>query len=179
VTQVAELLRASARDVPPKGFDRKTGFGIVNVRNALQRTAPRRDPLEPNDDVLLVDGRITGTPARFVLPRGRGNVGLRARLDYTDDPLDVYRVALRRGERLRVTLVPLDDDCDLAVWPPTAQSVGFVRASGRQVEPVARSIRPGFKRDSVVLQAAASGTHYVDVRGNGRYDLVLRRLPRR
>ena len=39
-------------------------------------------------------------------------------------------------------------------------------------------MRGGFKRDTVVVEAPRTGVYYVDVRGNGRYDLVLQRLPR-
>ena len=43
VTQVFDLVRFSARDVGPKGFDRGTGFGVINVKRALARKAPRVD----------------------------------------------------------------------------------------------------------------------------------------
>ena len=73
---------------------------------------------------------------------------------------------------------PLDDDVDLVVWPPAARSVGPDRRHRPPADALGRSVRGGFKRDTVVLEAPRAGTYYVDVRGNGRYDLVLQRLPR-
>ena len=70
ITQVFDLVRFSARDVGPKGFDRGTGFGVINVKRALARKAPRVDPMEPNDDIILVDGRLTGKAAKLLLPIG-------------------------------------------------------------------------------------------------------------
>ena len=178
ITQVYDLMRFSARDVGPKGFDRGTGFGVIDVKRALARKAPRVDPLEPNDDIILVDGRLTGKATRMLLPIGVQSKGIRARLDFTEDPYDVYRVALRKGDRLRATVRPLDDDVDLVVWPSTARSIGLLAGTGRQDDALGRSVRGGFKRDSVVIEAPRAGTYYVDVHGNGRYDLVLQRLPR-
>ncbi len=178
ITQVYDLMRFSARDVGPKGFDRGTGFGVIDVKRALARKAPRVDPLEPNDDIILVDGRLTGKATRLLLPIGVQSKGIRARLDFTEDPYDVYRVALRKGDRLRATVRPLDDDVDLVVWPSTARSIGLLAGTGRQDDALGRSVRGGFKRDSVVIEAPRAGTYYVDVHGNGRYDLVLQRLPR-
>ncbi len=66
ITQVFDLVRFSARDVGPKGFDRGTGFGVINVKRALARKAPRVDPQEPNDDIILVDGRLTGKAAKLL-----------------------------------------------------------------------------------------------------------------
>ena len=51
VTQIFDLLRQSARDIGPPGFDSASGFGIVDIPAALAADAPRRDPDEPNDDV--------------------------------------------------------------------------------------------------------------------------------
>ena len=87
ITQVYDLMRFSARDVGPKGFDRGTGFGVIDVKRALARKAPRVDPLEPNDDIILVDGRLTGKATRLLLPIGVQSKGIRARLDFTEDPL--------------------------------------------------------------------------------------------
>ena len=44
-------MRRSTRDVAPAGFDRRTGFGILDIPTALKRALPPIDPMEPNDDV--------------------------------------------------------------------------------------------------------------------------------
>ena len=53
-TQIFDLMRWSARDVGAPGFDEDTGFGILDIPNALALAAPAVDPQEPNDDVDLV-----------------------------------------------------------------------------------------------------------------------------
>ena len=53
-TQLFDLMRRSTRDVAPRGFDRRTGFGILDIPTALKRALPPIDPMEPNDDVDYV-----------------------------------------------------------------------------------------------------------------------------
>ena len=50
-TQLFQLLRSTARDVGPPGFDPETGFGILDIPAALAAPTPPSDPLEPNDDI--------------------------------------------------------------------------------------------------------------------------------
>ncbi|MEP7334388.1 MAG: S8 family serine peptidase, partial [Actinomycetota bacterium] len=56
-TQVFELMRTTATDVADPGFDRDTGFGVLNIPNALTGQAPAKDPSEPNDDIRQVRAR--------------------------------------------------------------------------------------------------------------------------
>jgi subtilisin family serine protease len=105
VTQLSELLRSTARDVGPPGWDEDTGFGILSVPAALTRPLPSVDPLEPNDDVNQVKaGGLFKDAAPALTRPGRARASVRARLDATEDPVDVYRVyvAGRRAVRLRV-----------------------------------------------------------------------------
>jgi hypothetical protein len=104
-TQLAELLRSSARDAGEPGWDEDTGFGILDVSAALRRPLPAADPLEPNDDVNQVEAGGLFKEAAAALTRpGRPRASLRARLDRNEDPVDVYRVYVpgRRVARLRV-----------------------------------------------------------------------------
>jgi hypothetical protein len=91
-TQIFELMRRSARDIKPTGRDEDTGFGLLDVRQALKRPAPPVDPAEPNDTPSEVRG-----PA-LIGPR------LTARLDVTDDPRDFYRLRIPPQGRLTATL---------------------------------------------------------------------------
>lgn len=105
VTQLHELLRSTARDIGPTGWDQDTGFGILNVPAALTRPLPSVDPLEPNDDVnqVAAGGLFKEAAAALTRP-GRARASLRARLDTTEDPVDVYRIFVpgRRFVHLRV-----------------------------------------------------------------------------
>jgi Subtilase family len=91
-TQIFELMRRSASDIKPNGRDEDTGFGLLDLRQALKRPAPPVDPAEPNDSP-------SGVRAPALLgPR------LTARLDVTDDPRDFYRVRIPPHRRLTATL---------------------------------------------------------------------------
>ena len=97
-------MRRSARDLGAPGRDRESGFGLLNVPAALAHPAPIRDPLEPNDDVDLVDPEATDSVGlRPLTARGRPTARLAARLDALEDPRDVYRVWLPRNRTLVVS----------------------------------------------------------------------------
>src|SRR3954454_22520166 len=87
--QVADVLRESAVDVSTPGYDTQTGFGIVNLPNALSAPTPLRDPLEPNDDIAFVDGTAFRSPDPYVWT-GRTRAPIRASVDEIEDPVDVY-----------------------------------------------------------------------------------------
>src|SRR5207244_10978232 len=73
-TQVADVLRRSARDLGPPGPDVDTGWGLLDVAAALRTPAPPPDPLEPNDDIW------------YVLPLGLPNAGSRRPRARTREP---------------------------------------------------------------------------------------------
>ncbi|WP_051250356.1 S8 family serine peptidase [Paenibacillus harenae] len=75
--QVRELLRQTAKDIGPAGADLSSGYGVLQIDQALQ-SALRPDSLEPNESMK--------TAARFPL-----NTQLSAVLQITDDH-DWYRV---------------------------------------------------------------------------------------
>src|SRR5262249_10967069 len=50
-TQLFDIMRFSAHDIDAPGYDKATGFGMLNIPSALAYEAPARDPLEPNDDI--------------------------------------------------------------------------------------------------------------------------------
>ncbi len=112
--QLGLLLCDAARDVPPRGWDRRTGCGRLDLGAALRRPAPPLDPGEPNDDVQWVDGVNFGTPSRSVWRGGPPRV-LRASVVARLDPSDVYRVLRPPHTRTRITLTPSGGGADLRV----------------------------------------------------------------
>ena len=88
--QVASLLRETARPVADPRH--QAGAGIIDIGTALERVRerliPQADFAEPNDRA----------PAAARLP----STGVRATLDWHDDPVDVYRLTLQRGDTLVV-----------------------------------------------------------------------------
>jgi Subtilase family len=141
--QVAQAVRLSATDIGRPGWEPDTGFGLLSVGNALAVRRPPRDPAEPNDDMVWVDGRAFGRPDRFVYAGRRAR--LTALLDSFEDPADVYRVRLRPRSRVRVSADPTrSDDVALASYRSSARSL--------RARPLARSARRGRRTESITLR---------------------------
>jgi hypothetical protein len=143
-TQMFDLMRSSARDVWPPGRDSDTGLGIVDIPRALAAAIPPVDPMEPNEDVLLVKPGGLTTAGKPVL---RGRQTLRARLDVTEDPRDVYRIFVPARQTLTVG-VSGQRNVNLRLWRGSTTSV---RETGvlRRVHLLGASSMPAAAMDSV------------------------------
>jgi hypothetical protein len=93
-SQVAEILRRSARDIGPPGYDVASGYGILDLTAALAAPTPLSDPAEPND--TLASALTVTTQLK---PAGRAS----GRVAAFDDPRDDLRIWLPKGKRLTVT----------------------------------------------------------------------------
>jgi Subtilase family len=126
--QLTQAVRLSATDIGNPGWDPDTGFGLLSVTNALQIATPPRDPAEPNEDIIWVNGRMLGKPARFIY-KGRGRKRLVGLLDVAEDPGDVYRIRLRAHSRAKVRVKPAgNDDVALYAFKKKAKQVRRNRA---------------------------------------------------
>jgi hypothetical protein len=178
-SQVAELLTRSAHDITPAmgcrrctfDRDRLSGWGRLDIASAIaelkEGPLPALDAYEPNDDA--------GTHAWRI---GRGRERILASVDYWDDPSDVYRVQLRRGERIRVSVQgKAGTDTNLVLWKPGVRRIG-APASRRLM--AGRSTSPG-ATESVTYAAKQAGWYFVQVsmsqEGSGAYSLRLDRTP--
>jgi hypothetical protein len=90
-SQVAEILRESAHDVGPPGYDDATGYGILDVAAALNWPTPQADTPEPND--TIANATIATTRAK---PAG----AIAGRVEVHEDPLDVLRIWLLPKRRI-------------------------------------------------------------------------------
>jgi subtilisin family serine protease len=140
--QIAQVIRLGARDIDREGWDPSTGFGLLDIDASLARRPPPRDPLEPNDDVVWIDGRAFTRPDPLVWS-GRGSRRLRGLLDRYEDPHDVYRVRLLGRSSSRLYVRPTFGNADLEVLRPGAKSfadqgvvVGRSRRNGRATDRV-------------------------------------------
>jgi subtilisin family serine protease len=95
VAQLTDMLRlhGSARAWSPV-----LGFGMLDVAAALAAPVPSADQPEVNDDISWAKEQ---TP---VLAAPKHSKTLAARIAPHMDPADVYRVRLKKGDRLRVVL---------------------------------------------------------------------------
>jgi subtilisin family serine protease len=158
VTQIEDVIRHSARDVAPSGWDADTGFGILSIPRALTVKAPPKDPQEPNDDVNLVrphavtaSGTRLSTPARIA-----------ARLDVTEDPEDVYRVWVPAHSRIAAS-THSSANVNLGLWGPRTRSV-YERGRALRRDLLAYSQRSGSRADAVSGRNATrrGAFYYVD-----------------
>ena len=161
--QVATLLERTADDVNaasgcsgcPAKRDKFSGWGSLDVQAAVAalssgKPLPPADQFEPND-------RVSEAHALF----GR-KPSVTATLDLWDDPVDVYRVRLARGERLNVVAQ--------ARWAGAAVGLSLWRD-----KTVARTLHPG-RTQRLSFRAKTAGKYFVELRdraGAGRYLLQL------
>jgi hypothetical protein len=91
-TQLFEVMRRSAVDIGPAGFDDASGYGLLSIPDALAQRAPARDPQEPNETPSAIEpnGLFTAGMAPLTGP-GRTSGSISARVDHSEDPVDLYR----------------------------------------------------------------------------------------
>jgi subtilase family protein len=161
VTQLLGVMRASAQDISSPGFDAFSGFGRLDIPRALTVPAPARDPQEPNEDVTFV--KPTGLLHRTTTPltaSGRPRGAVAARLEFAEDPRDVYRVWIPGRRTALVALQPSGGDVDLAMWGPLTTSV-LEAGSARKRDFRGISERLGTKRELLrVKNTSRRGTFY-------------------
>ena len=163
-SQVAEILRRSARDIGAPGRDTASGFGLLDVAAALALPAPVNDVFEPNDDVDEVDPArdmyLSKQPALTTSAKRLGRVA--GRVDEWEDPRDVFRVWLPAKRRVVATLKATGNG-DLSLFTSTAPTVvGRFATTGR------------------LARANATGTTerlVYDNAGKGRWAYVAVTLP--
>jgi subtilisin family serine protease len=101
-TQLFEVMRQSATDIAAPGFDNASGYGLLNIPSALNFKAPARDRQEPNEQPRQIEPRglfPEGTPPLTAPGRTTGSIS--ARVDQSEDPIDLYRVWAPAGRTLR------------------------------------------------------------------------------
>jgi subtilisin family serine protease len=182
--QVAWLLERFADDVNaatgclrcPPGRDWYSGWGRLDVAaslKALTGPLPATDRYESNDDA--------GTRAFAVFGR---RIDVRATLDYWDDNIDVYRVRLKKGQTMSVSLRgPTGTDTNLVLWRPgtkivEAPSIG--QQAALQAWRLTQSSRAG-PNEHFLYRARRGGWYYVEVKlatqGGGAYRLRISKSP--
>jgi hypothetical protein len=131
--QIATLLRVTARHLSRKGYSPDTGYGLPDLAQALQASAPVASPLEPNDDIPFVNGQLSGQAQPYVW-KGQGKLTLSGGLDAIKNPSDVYRVALAGHSVSRLRLRSSVGITSLAVFGAQARSTaGHAIARRRRI----------------------------------------------
>ena len=138
------------------GRDAFTGWGHLDIQAALTDLTtgpplPPPDRYEPNDDA---------GPWSHALPPLPRTIS--ATLDYWDDQIDVYRVVLKKGQRLFARLTPEEVAATrLALWRPGTKHLDGLDAeiTGRLVQ----SKRAG-GQERLAYTARVSGTYYLEAK---------------
>jgi serine protease len=175
--QVTNILERTATDANasngcglcPLLRDKYSGWGRLDIAKAIAVSngvvLPAADKLEPNDDA--------GVHAP-VLPASVHR--LKATLDFWDDQIDVYRIRLPRGRRLRLRLQgPPGVTSSLLLWRPGTVRVNDIRGQDLRA---AQSFGPG-STHRVAYRVPATGWYYIEAkltsRGFGPYTLTITR----
>jgi hypothetical protein len=104
-SQVATLLRESARPVGSQRFDMKTGYGVVDLAAALALPAPPNDPREPNDDVVQVKpGQLFSNGQPPLTTAARPSTRIEGTVLQAEDARDLYRIWVPAHETVRVAI---------------------------------------------------------------------------
>jgi hypothetical protein len=124
---------------------------------------------EPNDDA--------GTLASTIWRTHEGTIN--ATTDYWDDPVDVYRIKLGKGQRIWLTLNgPAGAGTALGLWKPGTKTVIDLSPKAQRFR-VAQSAHTGSVQKISAFRARAGGWYYVEVQMNskawGAYALQYRR----
>lgn len=179
--QVAAVLTRSAADAEPdsgcsrcsSGRDSLTGWGVLDVASAVQsleETLPEPDRFEANDEAAT---------AASIWGRKGQRIG--ATIDYWEDRIDVYRVKVRRGQRVVARLRgPRGTDTNLFLWKPGTRRVGGFAVDRRLLAGQSKS--PG-SVERIHVRAQESGWYFLEVKvstpGAGKYSLSFRKRPQR
>ncbi|MFL6019735.1 MAG: S8 family serine peptidase [Gaiellaceae bacterium] len=174
--QVVNILERSATDVNasngcrlcPLQRDALSGWGRLDVAKAvgaLDGVVTPRDRLEPNDDAGSQSVRLSGAVK-----------SVKATIDFWDDQIDVYRIYLQKGRRVRLTLNgPAGATSNLLLWKPGTRRVNDVLKQNLRA---AQSISPGVSH-RLGYRAVRKGWYYVEAkvttRGGGPYELTISR----
>ena len=146
-TQLFELMRRSATDIAVPGFDNASGYGLLNIPGALNFRTPTSDPQEPNEKPRQIEAHglfSSATPPLTTAGHTAGSVT--ARVDRSEDPIDLYRVWSPAGHTLR------------------AQATGSVRLRLLERATNLRALAVG-KRGVAAYRNRGKGTYvYVEVR---------------
>ena len=174
--QVAILLERSATDANPATGCRRclgqrdpyTGWGQLDVGAALKALSgpiPPADRYESNDDA----------GARAFALWGR-SIDVTATLDFWDDQIDVYKVKLRKGQTVAVSLhSPPGTRANLVLWRPGTQQVEGL-SPDLQARRLTQSAHGG-PNAHFLHRAGQAGWYYVEVKlpapGSGQYRLHI------
>jgi hypothetical protein len=174
--QVLNVLERTATDMNasngckqcPLQRDTFSGWGRLDIAKAigaLEGVLPAPDRLEPNDDA-------GGSAARL----GIRVTSVKATIDFWDDQIDVYRIYLKKGRKVKLTLNgPQGSTSNLLLWKPGTKRVNDLHTQHLRA---AQAIGPG-PTHGIGYRPRTSGWYYAEVKltagSFGPYELTISR----
>jgi hypothetical protein len=154
------------------GRDPLTGSGLLDIGSAVKALD---DPL-PDPDRYEANDRVSSAAEVW----GRKGQRIKATIDYWDDRVDIYKVKVRRGQKIVALLRgAAGANSDLFLWKPGTTSIGGSAVDQRFLAAQSRS--PG-SLDKIRLRVRQGGWYYLVVKiaspGSGKYTLRYRKRPR-
>jgi len=123
VTQLAQVLRSTARDIGPPGFDGATGWGLIDIPAALAAPAPPNDPDEPNDDIRQVKpGMLFSLGEPPLTSPTRPSTRIVGTLQQGDDTRDIYRIWVPAKKYVHVSTASAGNAA-ARIWGPKTVAV--------------------------------------------------------
>ncbi len=180
--QVLRHIEATAIDLGPKGRDLTSGAGLVDPAAAVRTPIVDVDPGERIDSPRNVSRIATSNETSPPLTAS-------GRVDYFDDPHDLFPLDLTAGNRITIVVRPTGGIVGVRIWRPgtsvvngrldPGETVGDLVKRGyrsRLLAAQASALRPGMKR--LTFTARARGRYFVDVvslRASADYTLNVAR----
>jgi hypothetical protein len=151
------------------GRDPLTGSGLLDIGSAVKALD---DPL-PDPDRYEANDRVSSAAEVW----GRKGQRIKATIDYWDDRVDIYKVKVRRGQKIVALLRgAAGANSDLFLWKPGTTSIGGSAVDQRFLAAQSRS--PG-SLDKIKLRVRQGGWYYLVVKiaspGSGKYTLRYRK----
>jgi subtilisin family serine protease len=158
--QITAVLRATAKDISPPGFDDDSGYGLLNVGAAATATPPAVDATELDDDIQWVSGRYASRHPSYLRTTRKARIV--GSVSPAKDPQDVYPVQLKKGERLTVDINAANADSllDSSIFDPLAGPMDVTNDVGKHkvADYLGVSNSPG-----ETIRATRTGRYYVTV----------------
>jgi subtilisin family serine protease len=164
--QAMSILEHTADAVAGQGHNPQTGYGRLDIANALRALAR---PLPTANSAAGIAASI----GSFRLTTRREAV--QATLDYYDDPLDIYTISLRRNQTVTIKITgEIADSVTADLITPTAKNVRLLD-SRHLAKRIAARLDP--LTTSLHYRARATGSYSLEIHatdGNsGSYRLLV------
>jgi subtilase family protein len=161
--QVANVLRAGAKDIGAPGFDISSGWGLLNVAASLAEPTPALDSPEPNDDIPEIKPHAMFPAGEPPLTKpGKASTRISGILDSSEDPRDIYRIYVPAHRTVHVKVT--SGAAAPRIWGPSTSSIDegiFARRRDLRGQSIRAGAKPLDAYVEVLLTGRSATVRYV------------------